>query len=79
MAVVEVDTETGEVRLQPLGGVDDAGRVLNPLLAEGQRHGGLAQGVAQALYEEVRYDADGNPLTTNFADYAVISVGRELP
>ena len=58
--------------------VDDAGRILNPLLAEGQVHGGLAQGAAQALYEEVRFDDDGNPLTSNFADYAVISA-TEVP
>ena len=58
--------------------VDDAGRILNPLLAEGQVHGGLAQGVAQALLEEVRFDDDGNPLTSNFADYAVISA-TEVP
>jgi carbon-monoxide dehydrogenase large subunit len=75
---VEVDTETGEARLKRLVAVDDAGRVLNPLLAEGQRHGGFAQGVAQALFEEVRYDADGNPSTGNLADYAMISAA-ELP
>jgi carbon-monoxide dehydrogenase large subunit len=78
VAVVEVDTETGEVRLLRLVACDDAGRVLNPLLAEGQRHGGLAQGAAQALFEEVAFDADGNPLTTNFADYAFPSAA-ELP
>jgi carbon-monoxide dehydrogenase large subunit len=78
VAVVEVDTETGDARLLRLVACDDAGRVLNPLLAEGQRHGGIAQGVAQALYEQVAYDADGNPLTTNFADYAVVSAA-ELP
>ncbi len=64
--------------LRRLIAVDDAGRILNPLLAEGQRHGGIAQGVAQALLEEVRYDDDGNPLTSNLADYAVISAA-ELP
>jgi aerobic carbon-monoxide dehydrogenase large subunit len=78
LAVVEVDMETGKVELQRLVAVDDAGRILNPLLAEGQIHGGLAQGTAQALLEEVRYDDDGNPLTTNFADYAFISA-VELP
>jgi aerobic carbon-monoxide dehydrogenase large subunit len=78
LAVVEVDTETGDARLLRLVAVDDAGRVLNPLLAEGQRHGGLAQGAAQALYEHVQFDADGNPLTTNFADYAIVSAA-ELP
>jgi carbon-monoxide dehydrogenase large subunit len=78
VAVVEVDTETGDTRVVRLVAVDDAGVILNPLLAEGQVHGGLAQGVAQALYEEFRYDADGVPLTTNFADYAIVSP-TELP
>ncbi|MBN2624660.1 MAG: xanthine dehydrogenase family protein molybdopterin-binding subunit [Acidimicrobiales bacterium] len=78
VAVVEVDTESGDVRLVRHVACDDAGRVLNPLLAEGQRHGGIAQGAAQALYEQVAFDADGNPLTTNFADYAVVSAA-ELP
>jgi carbon-monoxide dehydrogenase large subunit len=76
--VVEVDVETGKATLVRLVAVDDAGRILNPLLAEGQVHGGLAQGAAQALLEEVVYDEDGNPLTTNFADYAIISA-PELP
>ena len=49
--------------------VDDCGRILNPLLVTGQQHGGLAQGIAQALYEEVRFDADGQPLTGTLADY----------
>jgi aerobic carbon-monoxide dehydrogenase large subunit len=71
--VVEVDTETGDARLREIHAVDDAGRILNPLLAEGQVHGGLAQGVAQALYEEMAYDEYGNPLTATFADYAVIT------
>lgn len=78
VAVVEVDTDTGDVRLLRLVACDDAGRIVNPLLADGQLHGGLAQGAAQALYEQVRFDADGNPLTTNFADYAVVSA-TELP
>jgi carbon-monoxide dehydrogenase large subunit len=78
VAVVEVDTETGRTRLQRLVAVDDAGRILNPVLAEGQVHGGLAQGAAQALLEEVRYDEDGNPVTSNLADYAMIS-SAELP
>jgi len=58
--------------------VDDAGFVLNPLLAEGQRHGGIAQGAAQALLEEFVYDADGNPLTASFADYPFLSA-TEIP
>ncbi|HTC81431.1 MAG TPA: molybdopterin cofactor-binding domain-containing protein, partial [Acidimicrobiia bacterium] len=78
LAVVGVDVETGGVELLRFVAVDDAGRILNPLLAEGQVHGGIAQGVAQALYEEFRYDADGNPLTTNLADYAIVSAA-ELP
>lgn len=78
VAVVDVDTETGMVRLHRMIAVDDAGRILNPLLAEGQRHGGIAQGAAQALLEEVRFDADGNPVTANLADYAAISAA-ELP
>jgi carbon-monoxide dehydrogenase large subunit len=78
VAVVDVDSETGKTTLRRLVGVDDAGTILNPLLAEGQIHGGMAQGVAQALLEEIRYDREGNPLTTNFADYPVISAA-ELP
>jgi len=78
VAVVEVDAETGRVELVRLVAVDDAGTVLNPLIFEGQIHGGIAGGVAQALLEEVAYDADANPLTTNFADYAVITAA-ELP
>jgi carbon-monoxide dehydrogenase large subunit len=78
VAVVEVDTETGRVQLIRHVACDDAGVVLNPLLLDGQRHGGVAQGAAQALLEEVRYDADGNPITSNLADYAMISA-TELP
>jgi CO/xanthine dehydrogenase Mo-binding subunit len=78
LSVVEVDMDTGKVTLKRHICVDDAGRVLNPLIAEGQRHGGIAQGVAQALLEEVRYDEDGNPTTSTFVDYAFISA-PELP
>jgi carbon-monoxide dehydrogenase large subunit len=78
LAVVEVDTETGRVVLRRLVAVDDAGTIVNPLLAEGQVHGGLAQGIGQALFEEVVYDADGNLLTSNFADYGFPSAA-ELP
>jgi aerobic carbon-monoxide dehydrogenase large subunit len=78
VAVVEVDLETGKVRHVRHVTVDDAGPVLNPILAEGQRHGGIAQGAAQALLEEVRYDADGNPTTSTLADYAAITA-TELP
>jgi carbon-monoxide dehydrogenase large subunit len=78
VSVVEVDTETGKVTLLRHIAVDDAGRIVNPLLAEGQVHGGIAQGAAQALLEEVVYDLDGNPLTSTFADYSIISAA-ELP
>ncbi|HUF34165.1 MAG TPA: xanthine dehydrogenase family protein molybdopterin-binding subunit [Acidimicrobiales bacterium] len=78
VAVVEVDIETGQVQLVRMVAVDDAGRIVNPLIAEGQIHGGLAQGVAQALMEEVRYDEDGNPLTANLADYGFPSAA-DLP
>jgi aerobic carbon-monoxide dehydrogenase large subunit len=78
VAVVEVDTETGRAVLRRVVTVDDAGTVINPLLAEGQRHGGIAQGAAQALLEEVVYDDDGNPLTATFADYPFLSA-TEVP
>ena len=78
LAVVEVDVPTGQARLQRLVAVDDAGTVLNPLLLEGQRHGGFAQGIAQALFEEVLYDPEGNPLTSNLATYPFVSI-TELP
>jgi len=78
VAVAEVDTETGKPTLTRVITVDDAGLVLNPLLAEGQRHGGIAQGAAQALLEEFVYDSEGNPLTASFADYPIVSA-TELP
>jgi carbon-monoxide dehydrogenase large subunit len=78
VALVEVDVETGKASLLRHVTVDDAGTILNPVLAEGQRHGGIAQGVAQALLEEVLYDADGNPLTNTLASYSAISA-TELP
>src|SRR5579859_3784360 len=78
VAVVEVDTETGKAVLGRLVTVDDAGTVLNPLLAEGQRHGGIAQGAAQAFLEEVVYDPDGNLLTSTFMDYPIVTA-TELP
>jgi carbon-monoxide dehydrogenase large subunit len=71
LAVCEVDTETGLVRPLRHLAVDDSGRILNDMLAEGQVHGGIAQGVAQALFEEVRYDEDGNCLNGNLASYAM--------
>ncbi len=78
VAVVEVDTETGKATLIRHIAVDDCGTVLNPIIVEGQQHGGLASAVGQALYEEMRYDPDGNPITSNFADYAVPSAA-EMP
>jgi aerobic carbon-monoxide dehydrogenase large subunit len=78
VAVVEVDVETGKATVQRIWAVDDAGPVLNPLLFDGQRHGGIAQGIAQAMLEEVRYDEDGQPLSASFADYGIPS-SAELP
>jgi carbon-monoxide dehydrogenase large subunit len=78
VAVVEIDRETGGVTLRDLVAVDDCGSVINPLLAEGQVHGGLAQGIAQILYEGVRYDAAGNPLTASLLDY-LVPAASELP
>jgi len=66
------------VRLRDMIAVDDCGVVVNPLLAQGQVHGGLAQGIAQILFEGVLYDDRGNPLTTNLADYLVPSAA-DLP
>ena len=70
ISAVEVDTETGRARVVRHVAVDDCGTIVNRLLVEGQQHGGIASGIGQALYEEVRYDADGNPITSNLADYA---------
>jgi len=78
LAVVEVDVETGKVELQRFVAVDDAGTIVNPLVLEGQIHGGVATGVSQALFEVFRYDADGTPLTTTFAAYAFPSAA-DLP
>jgi aerobic carbon-monoxide dehydrogenase large subunit len=78
LAVAEVDTETGKATLIRHVTADDAGTIVSPVLAEGQRHGGIAQGVAQALLEEMVYDADGNPLTSTLVDYATITAA-ELP
>jgi carbon-monoxide dehydrogenase large subunit len=76
VSVVEVDMETG--RAVPIRhiAVDDCGRILNPLIVTGQQHGGIAQGMAQALWEQVVFDADGNPLTSNLADYAMPSAAE---
>ena len=71
IAMLEIDRETGEPRLLKMVAVDDAGNLINPLIVEGQIHGGLAQGIGQALIEEVAYGADGQPLTASFMDYAL--------
>jgi carbon-monoxide dehydrogenase large subunit len=78
LCATEVDTETGMVRIRSYVAVDDIGKVVNPLIVEGQVHGGLAQGIAQALYEEAVYDDAGNLLTTTLADYLVPSAA-DLP
>ena len=78
VAVVEVDTATGHVRLLRHVAVDDCGRILNPALVQGQQHGGLGQGVAQALFEEVLYDESGNPVTSTLATYQMPSAA-DLP
>ncbi len=78
VAVVDVDTETGAVRLVRHIAVDDCGRILNPMLVDGQVHGGLAQGIAQALYEGVEYDENGTPLTSNLTSYLMPSAA-DLP
>jgi carbon-monoxide dehydrogenase large subunit len=76
VSVVEVDTETGGVTMLRHVAVDDCGRILNPLLVRGQQHGGIAQGAAQALFEHVMYDDDGNPITSNLMDYAMPSAAE---
>ena len=77
--VVEVNRKTGKVKIQKMVVVDDCGTVINPLMAEGQVHGGVAQGIAQALYEQVRYDpSTGQPITANLIDYLIPSA-PDLP
>jgi len=78
ICAMEVDTETGLVKIRKYASVDDVGVIVNPLIVEGQMHGGLAQGIAQALYEEAVYDADGNLTTGTFVDYLVPSAA-DLP
>jgi carbon-monoxide dehydrogenase large subunit len=78
IAVVEVDVETGHVLLRRMIAVDDCGTVLNRAIVDGQVHGGLAQGIGQALFEEVRYDENGNPQTATLLDYLVPGAA-ELP
>jgi carbon-monoxide dehydrogenase large subunit len=78
ICAMEVDTETGMVTIRKYACVDDVGKIVNPLIVEGQVHGGLAQGIAQALYEEAVYDVDGNLTTGTFVDYLVPSAA-DLP
>jgi aerobic carbon-monoxide dehydrogenase large subunit len=78
VAEVEVDVETGGVRIERFLAVEDAGRIINPLIADGQVHGGIAQGIGNALFEEIVYDALGNILTGTLADYTP-PTAREIP
>jgi carbon-monoxide dehydrogenase large subunit len=78
IAIVAVDIATGEVKIERFVIVEDAGRLINPMIVEGQIHGGVAQGVANALYESVVYDDDGNPLTGSLADY-LVPTSAEIP
>ena len=71
IAAVEVDAETGEVKMEKYVAVDDCGNVINPMLVDGQVHGGIAQGLSQAMYEEVVYNEDGQLVTGSLMDYAV--------
>ncbi len=71
VCIVEVERDTGEVEIKRYVGVDDCGKVINPMLVDGQLHGGIAQGIAQALYEEAVYDENGQLLTGTMMDYAI--------
>ena len=79
VAVVEVDAETGQVDLLRHVAVDDCGRILNPALVRGQQHGGIAQGVAQALFEQVVFDDLGNPVTGTLTTYLMPSAAEVPP
>jgi carbon-monoxide dehydrogenase large subunit len=78
IAIVAVDIETGKVTLEKVLVAEDAGRLINPMIAEGQIHGGIAQGIANALLEEIVYDGSGNILTATFADY-LLPTARDVP
>ncbi len=77
-AIVEVDTETGRVTVEKFLVAEDAGRIINPMIADGQVHGGIAQGIGNALLEEIVYDESGGILTANLADY-MPPTAREIP
>jgi carbon-monoxide dehydrogenase large subunit len=78
LCAVEVDTETGMTKIRTYVAVDDIGKVINPMIVEGQVHGGIAQGIAQALYEEAVYDDDGNLVTGSLVDY-LVPAAPDLP
>ncbi|MGI8525380.1 MAG: xanthine dehydrogenase family protein molybdopterin-binding subunit [Pseudolabrys sp.] len=78
VAIVEVDIETGKVRMEKFLAVGDAGRIINPMIADGQVHGGIAQGIGNALLEEIIYDETGNILSSTLADY-MPPTAREIP
>jgi carbon-monoxide dehydrogenase large subunit len=78
VAIVEVDIETGRVTIEKFLAVEDAGRIINPMIADGQVHGGIAQGIGNALFEEIVYDDSGNVQTATLADYTP-PTAREIP
>jgi carbon-monoxide dehydrogenase large subunit len=78
LCATEVDTETGQVTIRSYVAIDDIGAVVNPLIVDGQVHGGIAQGIGQALFEEAVYDDDGNLVTTTMADY-ILPTASDLP
>ena len=78
VAIVEVDVETGRVTIEKFLAAEDAGRIINPMIADGQVHGGIAQGIGNALLEEIVYDESGNILTSTLADY-LPPTAHEIP
>ncbi|MBT8241158.1 MAG: molybdopterin-dependent oxidoreductase, partial [Acidimicrobiia bacterium] len=76
VCIVEVDAETGAVEIVRFVACDDAGTIINPLLVDGQVHGGVAAGIAHAMWEEFVYDDYGNPITANFMDYGIPSAAE---
>jgi carbon-monoxide dehydrogenase large subunit len=78
LAVVEVDPDTGEVEIIRHVVVEDCGRMVNPMIVDGQTHGAVAQGIGNALYEDLRYDENGQPMTTSFMDYLIPGI-MEVP
>jgi carbon-monoxide dehydrogenase large subunit len=78
VAIVEVDVETGRVKVEKFLVAEDAGKIINPMIADGQVHGGIAQGIGNALLEEIIYDESGGILTANLADY-MPPTAREIP